>query len=223
MEEGADPDVIGLWLFDETSSPIVDEINAYSLPEVGSPTYGTTPSAGYEDISPGVTLNGINNHFEVTTAQNYPGLDPGTSDFTVELYYEMAVVNTSRYVMCFLDASDADKGYALILRSQAGTESIQLFVKSTDGTTASPSWSVSPATDGTNPQHLRITYDRDGNAELFLDGVSQGTVNVASLDGKDVEAHDLTIGSYYSNVLRFPGDLYYLRISQNLTNNNYPL
>lgn len=222
LDETGDPDVIGLWLFDENASPLVEEINEYIVPEVGSPTYGTIPSAGFEAISPGTTLNGVNNNFKAAVGA-YSGLDVGTSDFTVELWYEMGVVSTSRYAFAFLDASDGDKGYSLVLRSQAGSEAVQMFVKSADGTSVTWGWSVSPATDGTDPQHLRVTVDRDGVAELFFDGVSQGTTSTLTMSGKNIPANDLTIGAYVSNVLRFPGDLYYLRISKNLTNSNYPL
>lgn len=213
---GTQPDVALQWIFDEASGNIVDEVAGVTLTANGSPTYSQTVSGVYAGLSPGITGNSGYFRKAGTTAEGVIG----TGDATIEVWYEQAVVSGTKYMFACTDDSDGDKGYSATIRTEAGTESVALWLKATDGTTVTSTWTFNPATSG-EPSKMRFVINRaTGLATLYHNGASKGDVDISSLAGKTIICEDMEMFGVAGAVLQMVGKLYEWRLSLNATNNS---
>lgn len=219
--------VVAQWLFDETASnPIVDEVQGISLTRRNSTsaTYQYDGTSGlYTGLAPGINASGNFTRFGQNGADSR--MDIGTGDFVIEFWADFNTSGTTS--MLVLQAFDvttggSEKGYYVYSRRyDAGNDFIQLGLKSETSGAIVVTWSAAGmlTPTGTLPRKIRITGDRDGNAELFVDGISQGT-NVISGAAGDLKAYDLHTFLLSNASFQFKGAMYELRVSKNTLTNN---
>lgn len=192
---GGDPakNVKADFLFDESGSPIVDEINSISCAEAGNPTYSQSIGAPYASMTPGIAYDSTADSHNILTPQSV--LDIGGTDHIV---IEWGVVKTTGanpdYHWSFL-AGSGNEDYG-ILAFASSTTVLRIFLKSEDGTSLSNDFTVTAASS--TPRLYQLYIERGGNMELFEDGVSKGTASVTTLDSKIFTNEGLRLGTQFN-------------------------
>jgi hypothetical protein len=216
--DGSGAGVILHWIFDEAGAPIVDEVAALSLASVGAGNaYQEALADEYALLTPGVQFNGAEHYSANVTTE----ADLETDDFVVE-----AVVNADAgvgdsYIIGFF-ASATLRGYSLQI-NRANPNKATFILRATDDTTATATYTLtSNDFDNGDTKKVRMTGDRDGDLEIFVDGVSQGTTSIATLDGKNINPEHVNIGSLAdAGSNHWVGNMFELRITKgNMTNNS---
>lgn len=131
---------------------------------------------------------------------NHNSLHPGVGDYTVETWIKLTN-NSGSGDLLTIFASGAGSGGAnpglwlwcrqsdFLVQAQFELEGVQRSI------TAFPS-------GFTHSTWVQFVYelDRDGNAQLFYNNVSQGTVNIAGEDSSMLPAYPFTLGRYVGDV-----------------------
>lgn len=144
-------------------------------------------------------------------------LAPGTSDFTIE--FVATATNTAAYRVMWDTGNNAFiNGGVSVYYSD--TDVFVLDAYQTPGSGFSVSWTPDATIvfDG-NPHKYRVVADRDGNAELFIDGVSQGTTSIAAHSAKNIGITRVELGCT-AGVAGWNGTIFEFRQSHNITNNS---
>lgn len=212
----SEPNVVAQWLFDEASGDIVDEVNAISVPVLGSPTYGVTEVGLWAGLSPGIRMNGTTQRFRNTSGSAF--LNMGTSDFVSEWVASHDNSGQAYEIDWWTGGEDtAEPGVEVYSRFNAN--SFRISTRAGDGTQVIGSLSTSDQRDATTRKY-RLVGDRTANTEeLFIDGVSQGTISIAALSGKSLSSNsDIAVGAATFGLM---GVIYELRHTiGNKTNNS---
>ena len=197
--------VVAQWLFDEASGNIVDEVAGLTLTKISSPTYAVDTSAYSPSMALGITTTGGN--FGLGTPQ--ATIDPGTSDCVLEWVCkrDSSVGNQSIFDG---DPTNA-QGWEFYFNN--GGTAFSIFIKSDapGAVTVSDAWTITDYTGDGLYHKYRIKFARAGNAEMFIDGVSQGTIAISTLSGKVVSSLSLGVGGSSAGGLLFKGTLTELR------------
>lgn len=173
------------YLFDEASGNIVDEVISLSLTPTGSPgafTYEQTATGNYSGLSPGILCPATVRHF-------FNGADTaslnlsGTDDFVIEAWVSKGTAASGVYFLVTLNAT-SDTGYGIALLWINST-TFRIDIKSDDATRVFHDYTIS-SLDGAGITKFRFTFDRDGNAVFYINGSSQGSVDISSLSGKAI-------------------------------------
>ena len=217
-------DVKGQYLFDEAAgTTLTDEVAAVIVTESGasgSPTYGTTTSGDYKNLSPGVTVTGAATLGKGWSKGADAQFDWGTSDVTIEWVALHTGADSGSYICDMEDAGG--KGYRIAMDT-LGADFFVLHFKTEDASNASWSQAITDPVGGIADgviRKFRMVYDRDGNGEPFINGVSQGTTSLAAFNGKTVKANEVNIGQARNTALSLYGTIFEWRISLNATNNS---
>lgn len=209
----SEPNVMWQYLFDEGTGDITDEVGAVTLATTGSPTYGVTASGLFINLSPGISYASTQRHS--TTAFTNAAIATN-QDFTFEAYFIKSVVAAADYLL--METVDGTgENFYIDFRSSINIIQVRLNT-STGLVNASFTVASSSYSDG-NPHKLRVTADRSGNAELFIDGVSYGTIDISTAAGK-VDADSFAIGNEVAGSFPFRGTILSARWSNNITNNS---
>lgn len=200
-------------LFDESSSPIVDEVAAVSLAQVGAPTYQVDTSAYSDLMALGSTI-AFNQGWrkDSTTSE----VAPGTQSWVYECVYKANSPNGE--MIDTRDPGSVDVGGWYVGLSGA-SNGVTIIVTSTDNVTVGKTFTDATVFDG-NFHKMRAVFDRSGNLELFVDGESQGTQSLATISGKTIPAHGLTIGQRATGLNTAIGTYNEIRVSIGTTTNN---
>lgn len=176
------PNVAMQFLFDEASGDVVDEVAALTCTAHGTPTYSQVFSGNFAGLTPGI-LFGDGKAF-VNAAS---GVALGTADGVWECWYKAtALANGRAWYTSYSDFNTDTKGMQVYY---ATGNKIAVWLKASDNTLVTSAITVTnPAdlADG-NVYKIRITITRASVCEVFVNGVSAGSFDIASgLSGKTI-------------------------------------
>lgn len=226
---GVQSDVVAQWIFDEASGDVIDQVGTVDLAptQVGASSYiQREVSIGYtkswESVSPGIfVLNRTSNSWIFYSADT--SLAVGTGDATFEWISQYIPMNNGQsYATLYYSCNNSVlQGVYFYYDNATTTPRFNFYIKASDGSTL-----ISTLTLVTNPFDFnihkhRVVFDRAGDAEYFIDGVSQGTASMAGLVGKTLPCSQLILmGATTSAVNTLAGTLFEFRQSANATNNS---
>lgn len=210
---GVESNVTFQLLFDEASSPLVDEVASVNLPQVGAPTYQVDTSAYSSKMALGCSIP-FNAGWRKGSASTET--EPGTDDWVFECVYKPNSPNGE--LIDTRDPSGVSVGGWYITVS-GGTTALVATVVATDGTTVQKSYSVAGLYDG-DFHKIRIVFDRSGDLDFYLDGSSQGTQTLAAVSGKFIPAYDLTVCQRATGLFTAIGTFVEQRLSIGTITNN---
>jgi len=110
------------------------------------------------------------------------GVDLGTDDFTVALWTRLDDYTPGTATTIWQTHSSGNNRVVLSLETDGD---FRLSFTDSGGTTTDYDLATSAPTDG-EFHHVAVTADRDANAELFIDGVSQNTIDISVESGVDI-------------------------------------
>lgn len=203
------------WKFDEASGDIVDEIAGVTLTVTGSPTYNVTATDPFDLISPGITT-GANKAFiknSLTTE-----LAIGTADATIEFYYS-TTQNSGSPILYEHDDEATNRGYYLSIVAATGVWTFAF----TGGSSVNFNYTLPADWNDGNIHKIRLGLNRTTElAELWYDGVSQGTRNIAAITGANIKAGLASFGAYplAPSVAGFNGTIWFWRLTPLTATNN---
>lgn len=227
---GTEPDVVAQWIFDEASGNILDQVGSVDLTptQVGATSYIQYNAAiGYQSttyggVSPGVfVLNRISNSWIFYSADT--SLAVGTGDATFEWVAQYLPRNNAQadatiYYSC---NNSVLQGLYWYYDQCTTTPRFNFYIKASDGTTLTSTTVLANNPFDFKVHKHRIVLNRAGNAQYFIDGVSQATVSMAGLVGKTLPCSQLILmGATTSAVNTLAGTLFEFRQSANATNNS---
>jgi len=191
--------LIGHWkMNDNAASTTVTDSTAYG--HNGTAQQNTSVLHVDGKIDGALTFNGTSDYIVVSDTDD---LDIGTSDFSVSFWIKTTTAATMRLI----SKRDGNIGYEVYTYS---TDGITFFI----GDSASFVTKVSPTSisDG-NWHHVVVTFDRDGDGIIYIDGQLDVTRDISAQSGSLATAMDLYIGRIsYSDSFHFNGDLDDVRI-----------
>lgn len=204
--ESSGPDLtgsVGAWLLDEASGNVSDIIGGVSLTPYGNETYGQTGSGIYD---PGIKIGNAGGFYKRSATA---ALEPGTNDFNVFIVERIDVVtNDSNQVTYGTGIANSNVPGFEIAWVPAGGNTInqrRLFIRATDGTQVLSTITSAALTNAHRDgavHSYETQWDRSGSVNVLLDGVSVGSVSIASLDGKSVTSTGVGIGQDYRFAVR---------------------
>ena len=212
--------VAAQFLFNVASGNLTDQVGGSEVLVVNStPTFSQAVGGLHAGISPGILYDANTEYHRKGSASTVMSL--GTSDFTVEIWFS----STASADAILLTTRGWVSGDGYEVEILPGSTSISSYWQATDNTnvTSTKSYGAATPLDG-NPHKIRITGDRNGNLTTYLDETSLGTTAFSGLDGKDLAADDITMGTAIgAGAKTLTGKLYEVRLSLNLTNNSTPV
>lgn len=210
----ADPTVIGLWDFAESSGPVVDSVNNFSVAAINSPAYSQVLTGGFASTSPGVDCT--NGHFY--TASVPTALIPGTGDQTIETVVVLPA-STSDGILFSTDAAETFNGMEFYLRSSDHT--LRGYIASTTGQVVSINIPIpSNYWGNANGIKLRLVLNQTTQEfNVFLAGQELGPVDASTLHTHTITALNLAIGGSAGTSSHGKVKLYKMRFSNNNSNN----
>lgn len=218
----AESDIAAQWILEEESGDIVDEVDGVTLTETNSPTYSQELAGDWLSLStgimghdtPGSTGGGC---FVKSSTTSEVSL--GTSDATIEYVLEVDTEDSVNYIMDNRIHNDTTGGYFHYLDTRAASDDFHIRIYADDLSATIENWTSFTITlaDG-DPHKYRLVLDRSGNAELFIDGTSQGTNAISVLDGKNVPAKGAALLCRQNGTEPTIGKLYEWRLSLNTEN-----
>lgn len=211
--DGSSTGVVAQWIFDETSGDIVDEISSITLADQGTPSYDNTITGDFSCLSPSIDTSSGG----FTKASGEATIDPGTSDFIME-WVATRDSGTGNQIVFETDTSN-NGGWQIFWNASA--TALRFFMRTDGPTTIDRTITFTDVTGDGEYHKYRVTFDRDGNIEGFLDGVSQGTGDMSGGDGESFVSVTVSIGQTSNNTLRYDGKFAGFRMTiGNLTNNS---
>lgn len=228
---GTEPNVVAQWLFDETSGNPTDEVGSIALTptQYGSAcyiTYNSTDggSAAWAGVQPGIITQGTNNNMYFYINGSATSLNIGTGNCTLEWisrYNKKNNGGTGTSTIYYTCDNSVAHGIYIYYDSISTTPTINYWIKASDGTLLSASVSLSTNPFDEQIHKHRVVLNRSGNATYYIDGVSQGTVSLASLSGKTIECSQVELlAATNSGVNTLNATMYEFRQSNNATNNS---
>lgn len=213
-----EPNVAAQWLFDEASGSFVDEVSGLTCAaRQTAATYNVTATGSWAGVSPGVTFDySVNNNYYWNTGLTTE-LDTTTEDMTLEAVVKMAewpvgeplyIYGESPYGVTIYAAQQTSANYRWVVN----------FITD-DATNVGFALLGMPAFT-TDIIKVRVTLDRDGNAEVFVDGASMGSSSISAADGKAISPIRVVLGGAYATAEAFRGSIFEIRKSLNATNNS---
>lgn len=226
----SDPHVVADWLLDEASGNIVDQISAITLPPTDTPTYSQVALSPWDAFSPGIKFRESNGfalgRFQKDTAT--ASLNVGVADHVVvEFVGNITSAITAGNDTWALGVSGqpipagALKGITVGIFID-GVAKFGAYFVADDGVGVyleTPAVLATVLATGlSNDFHkYRAVFDRGGNIELFVDGVSQGTASMASVSGKSITNDSVVVGGPHFTILStghdWKGTLLRVRVS----------
>ena len=216
----SEPNVAAQWLLDEASGNIVDEVANITCTPTGTPNYNVDCSAYSTLMTPGVSLDAINEYWSKGADAN---LDFDLDDAVIEFVGSVSSTGTPTllYPFDFSVAADAAKGYMCYFYPALSQVVFRLISEAPS--TSSLIFTVVSSVYVDDKFHkYRLAIDRSGNAELFIDGTSYGSASVTATNGENIKCKAVKIltreatGSYY-----WKGSMTEFRITiGNATNNS---
>lgn len=221
--------VVAQWLFEETTAgtSITDVVTGIELPKTGAndPDFNVSPAdSDWDPLAPGMTINGYE-FFRKASATSQ--LDFGTSDAVLDYVWSSTDTTSNNFL---LDTRDATNSRGYVVGYAGNSDTYLFYLTAEDDSTVNVQMSASADfSDGTEKK-TRIVADRDGNAQIYTNGTSEGTTSISSLDGKTINANWVTVGTDKTAVGPptngqggpFAGTVYELRVSVGTLTNCSP-
>jgi hypothetical protein len=191
----------------ESSGNLVDSIASVTLTPSGTPTYSIAATGIFSGLNTGVGTSTGPNYFVKNSATTQ--LNFGTSDITFEGYFSTTTSSASQWVDCMENVTD--KGWRIGFNN---TTSVDLSMKAEDGSANSQAWTTSTTWNDGVIHKIRIGYvNSTAIATLWIDGVSQGTLNYGSMAGKTVNCNNVAFGANRNGSFPFNGTTYLWRLT----------
>lgn len=210
-----EPDVQVQWDFNEAASPLVDEVIGLSCAlRTGTATYGV--NCDWAGIGKGITtLRNINNQYFWNTGL-VAQLDTTGQDMTYESIYKPTASVEGAVQTLF---EESPYGVTYSFNTSAGAKRFSVRIIYDDATSQFSNY-TGLTWDENTTYKTRSTFDRNGNSETFLNGISLGTFSIAAGDGKNISPVRVVLAGPYSSVPAAGGTSHEIRKSLNLTNNS---
>ena len=204
------------FLFDESAPPttIVDEANGITLTALATPTMEQTLTGDFSGITPGVLHTGSAAWRKLTAT---PECALGTGDAVLEWDGSFDGGGTGAYYIFTTENASFQNGIYVVYILGATDMQIDL---DQGGTGVRVDISCGTLTDSVMRKY-RLVLDRSGNAELFIDGVSQGTASIASASAVNLGADQCFVGTGPNTGNPILGTLGQLRLTLGTTTANY--
>ena len=213
----AEPNVALQLLFDESSGNITDEVGSLEFIGTGNPGYSTAATGSWARMSPGIKfVKAVLDKFTRNGAQ--ATLANGTDDAVFE--WVLRLESGGNNAELVWDTYASSQGTLIeFIRSVTPTYSVRLrFIG--PGGTLTVSINHDGSTYGDGKFHKwRLSVDRSGNCELFIDGVSQGTANVSAHAANNIPAEKAQISGPFGGEIDMTILEYRMTIG-NATNNS---
>lgn len=190
---------VGYWKFDEGAGTVAYDAS-------GNANNGTLTNFDFNDNSNWTTgkvagaleFDGSNDYVDAGTGAS---LDMGTGDATVEMWIKLASISRNHGLIRTRTDGDSDAGISWYYLSALN----KIYFRFCDGSTTRLEHSSSAFTiTDTNWHLITVTYDRDGNATYYLDGISKFALAISTQQGNITNSASLRLGygtTYYQNGL----------------------
>lgn len=222
--------VLSQWIFNEASGNILDQVGSIDLTptQVGATSYiayNVTighQDAAYSGVSPGVyVLNRTSNSWVFLSSDTT--LAPGTGSMVIEWVSQYLPRNNAQSdaTILYTCNNSINQGLYFYYDSISTTPRFNFYIRTADAVTFSSATALT-----TNPFDMkihkhRVVLNRAGNAEYFIDGVSQASTSMAAIAGKTINCSQVILmGATTSAVNTLAGTLYEMRISSGTSNNS---
>lgn len=200
-------DIAGVW---NNNFTMVQHLNETSGIHIDSSSFGNNGSC-YNDVNQsGIGIidgaDNFSNDGAYVDCSNDSSLEPGTDDFTIEMW--MKRKSTSGSIGHYLVAKrNSGNGYGLWMTKN--TDQIRFYAFA-GGTTIDFSGGL--ITD-TNWHHVAVTLDRNGYAVIYKDGSAVNSNDISSKTGSISSSHPCTIGSNEGSSWDHDGSIDEARVS----------
>lgn len=149
--------------------------------------YGATATTGrLNDTNGAYNFDGSGDYIQIPDDNS---LDVGTGDFSISFWINK---NSHGHAGGYLTKRSGDEGWLIRENNNPHGDDILSYVEDSN----SDAYTIYNLNLSTGVwYHIVVVYDRNGNAELFLDTVSQGTYTISGVSGSYDNSADLFIGS----------------------------
>jgi hypothetical protein len=192
----SEPNVVAQWLFDESSGNIVDEVGGVSLAPNGTPDYSYDSSSYSSAMPTGINLPATTESFTTTVPQ--ASMNLGTDDFVYEAVINTNGATSASYrdgLSCWDRGGATLKGYYFWLQVSSNNLLLNWRMTAEDATSANGTINTGIAVNDTNWHKVRVTGDRSGNLQIYVDGTLGGNASISSLNTKTVNNYGVGIGA----------------------------
>lgn len=194
--------LISAWEYSETSNqPAVDSRGSNHLDDNNAVPRVTGLAAN--DATAARYVAG-NLDYHSRPAGTITGIDNKTTDFTIEIAFYLNAVGVIQTLFAKGGTADNVAGVWLFI---SATNRLQATIgNGTSRVSLNPATTLSAST----LYHLVVSFDRDGNAVMYLNGSSIGSTSIAGVAGSLGSSSNLTIGQT-SGVTYLSADVSYVR------------
>lgn len=218
-----EPNVLGQFLFDESSTQIVDS-SGLVFTQAGTPTYSVSLPTNYHGLNKCVRYVSAadSDHHSDTIGTHY---NLGTGNFKIEFWYTMIsnIPDDAHHVFDFRTGATG-RGYRMYFDTSNAND-IYFELQSTDDTNNVSKWTTLTDLDDGFPHFVEIIGNRAGSLIGKIDGVtmSGSDLSLASFVGKSINTTEAVMGNIHTGVgnrhaYSFDGAICEFRVSANTTN-----
>lgn len=187
------------WLGRNSAANASLYVDNITLESVG-PTFEAGIAAGHAtDGNFAAQFNGTNTISVPNVSQN--GLNPRTGDFAVSTWVNVDSISSIQGIVG-KGAISNDAGWNISVSTSG-----YIYVKFSDGTSTAIYSSTTTGTLLTVGQyyHVVCNFDRDGNAQLYVNAVSDNSVNISGRSNDVNDSSDYTIGGRSASTNKLNG------------------
>lgn len=196
-------DVAVQWIFDEASGNIVDEVAGVTLVathtgDEGTITYETDTSSYSPLMAKGIALEPKSSAsfegwcFLKTSTTTEVAL--GTSDFVIEWVGSLGSDSNGHMAVAYIMSTCTtalQDGFFLHCARSNSTFTLRIDLS---GSFTQVTFAVSPDLFDDTMRKYRLVGDRSGNAELFINGVSQASASISARASDSIPGSRVAIG-----------------------------
>jgi hypothetical protein len=187
MDSDLKTSLTGFWNLNEADGAAIDQHSSYDLSDNASVTAANGPGAGKARQ---YTKTGNEWH------ELDPSINPGTSDFAICGWVYLDDTSGNKQLISNGAGSNGQNGFSIYTN---GGDVKMYFNDSVQGTRVSKTYTS--GITATTWFFWLMNFDRDGNAELFVNNVSKGSLDISGHAGSLDPAEKLAIGGLYDSSL----------------------
>ena len=187
MDSDLKTSLTGFWNLNEAGDAAIDQHSSYDLSDNATVTAAAGPGAGKARQ---YTKTGNEWH------ELDPSINPGTNDFAICGWFYLDDTSANKQIVSNGAGSNGQNGFSIY--TNGGDVKIY-FNDSVQGTRVSKTYTS--GITATTWFFWLMNFDRDGNAELFVNNVSKGSLDISGHAGSLDPAEKLAIGGLYDSSL----------------------